>query len=124
MEYERLTEIRNGEVIDNCKNCPNLHNPQGCTEKICNEIKKNRLAELEDMIESGQAVVLQCKAGEFVYAAYKHLDNVIYGKVVYITINSDVTYIIEDNKGKTYWAEHVYKDKEAAEAKLKELRGE
>ena len=55
-DYKRLTEMRSGFVIDNCGNCPNMKNPQGCTDKKCNEIKKNRLAELEDKIDSGELV--------------------------------------------------------------------
>lgn len=53
-DYKRLTERRYGSIIDNCANCPNVKNPQGCTAKKCYEIKKNRLAELEDKIERGE----------------------------------------------------------------------
>lgn len=53
-DYKRLTEIRYGLIIDNCANCPNISNPQGCTARKCNEIKKNRLADLEDKIERGE----------------------------------------------------------------------
>ena len=52
--YKRLTERRSGAVIDNCGNCPNVNNKQGCTDKKCYEIMKNRLAELEDKIASGE----------------------------------------------------------------------
>lgn len=51
-----MTERRGGLVIDNCGNCPNVNNPQGCTDKKCYEIMKNRLAELEDKIENGTLV--------------------------------------------------------------------
>lgn len=54
--YKRLTERRGGLVIDNCGNCPNVNNPQGCTDKKCCEIMKDRLAELEDKIEDGTLV--------------------------------------------------------------------
>ena len=53
MEYKRLTERRGGLVIDKCGNCENVSNPQGCTDKKCYEIMKNRLADLEDKIEQG-----------------------------------------------------------------------
>lgn len=53
-DYKRLTERRGNLVIDNCCNCPNVNNKQGCTDKICHEIKKNRLADLEDKIDSGE----------------------------------------------------------------------
>ena len=52
--YKRLTQRRGGLVIDNCGNCSNISSHQGCTNKKCYEIMKNRLAELEDKIESGQ----------------------------------------------------------------------
>lgn len=52
--YKRLTERRYGLVIDNCGNCPNVHNYQGCTDKKCYEIIKNRLANIEDKIDSGE----------------------------------------------------------------------
>lgn len=53
-DYKRLTETQNGFVIDNCANCPNINKPQGCTAKKCYEIKKKRLAYLEDKIDSGE----------------------------------------------------------------------
>lgn len=52
--YKRLTERRGGLIIDNCGICPNVNNKQGCTDKKCYEIMKNRLANLEDKIESGE----------------------------------------------------------------------
>lgn len=57
-EYKRLTERRGNLVIDNCGNCPNIRNPQGCTDKDCYEIIKNRLAELEDKIENGTIIFI------------------------------------------------------------------
>lgn len=65
--YKRLTERRGGLVIDNCGNCPNVNNPQGCTDKNCYEIMKNRLAELEDKIMDGTLVELPCKVGDKVW---------------------------------------------------------
>ena len=60
MEYKRLTERRGKLVIDKCQNCENVSNPQGCTDKQCYEIIKNRLAELEDKIEQGTLIELPC----------------------------------------------------------------
>lgn len=53
-DYKRLTVRRSFGVIDNCANCPNINNKQGCTDKKCYEIMRNRLADLEDKIESGE----------------------------------------------------------------------
>lgn len=52
--YKRLTERRSGAVIDNCGNCPNVNNKQGCNYKKCYDIMKNRLCDIEDKIESGE----------------------------------------------------------------------
>lgn len=57
-EYKRLTKRRGNLVIDNCGNCPNIRNPQGCTDAICYEIIRNRLAELEDKIENGTLIFI------------------------------------------------------------------
>lgn len=73
--YKRLTERRGGLVIDKCGNCPNIRNPQGCTDKDCYEIIKNRLAELEDKIENGTLVELPCKVGTTIYQIYKDCSN-------------------------------------------------
>lgn len=56
--YKRLTERRGNLIIDNCGNCPNIRNPQGCTNNDCYEIIKNRLAELEDKIENGTLIFI------------------------------------------------------------------
>lgn len=71
-EYKRLTERRGNLVIDNCGNCPNIRNPQGCTDAICYEIIRNRLAELEDKIENGILMELPCKVGDVVYEVFKN----------------------------------------------------
>lgn len=55
-DYKRLTVRRSFGVIDNCANCPNINNKQGCTDKKCYEIMRNRLAALEDRIESGELI--------------------------------------------------------------------
>lgn len=57
-DYKRLTERRGNLIIDNCGNCPNVRNPQGCTDAVCYEIIRNRLAELEDKIENGKLIFI------------------------------------------------------------------
>jgi hypothetical protein len=68
-EYKRLTERRGNLIIDNCGNCPNVRNPQGCTDAVCYEIIRNRLAELEDKIENKMLIELPCKIGDTIYYA-------------------------------------------------------
>lgn len=62
-DYKRLTERRGNLVIDKCGNCENVSNPQGCTDKQCYEIMKNRLAELEEKIESGTLIFKENEDG-------------------------------------------------------------
>lgn len=91
--YKRLTERRSNLVIDNCGNCPNVKNPQGCTDAICYEIIRNRLAELEDKIENGTLVFI----GEPFWSEYHDCwavfqrtgDNVI---TCYMTVNQAKDY--------------------------------
>lgn len=73
--YKRLTERRGSLVIDKCGNCQNVNNPQGCTDKKCYEIMKNRLAELEDKIEDGTLVELPCKVGDTLYFPQYYCDS-------------------------------------------------
>lgn len=85
----------------------------------------NRLAELEDKIDNGQLVELPCKVGDVVYGVSKVLRQVIYGKLRWV----DISYTVEENLSKKYLApqyqlDYIYKTKEAAEAKLRELMGE
>lgn len=88
--YKRLTERRGDLVIDNCRNCPNLHNPQGCIDATCYGIMKNRLAELEDKIEAGTLVTVPYAIGQEVYwvdkKGYFDVEKV---KVSLITIRHD-----------------------------------
>lgn len=53
-DYKRLTARRNNFIYEECGNCPNVNKGRGCTDKKCYEIIRNRLAELEDKIESGE----------------------------------------------------------------------
>ena len=121
--YKRLTERRGGLVIDNCGNCPNVNNLQGCTDKNCYEIMKNRLAELEDKIEDGTLIELPCKVGDIVYQfdnggeIYElmilHI-NIYKGKPYYETDAIDF-----DNRA---IGESIFLTKAEAEARLKELQ--
>lgn len=51
--YKRLTKRADDYVFDNCCNCEYDDNPMGCTDRVCYEVMKNRLAKLEDKIEQG-----------------------------------------------------------------------
>ena len=127
--YKRITERRGSLVIDNCGNCPNVNNPQGCTDKNCYEIMKNRLAELEDKITDGTLVELPCKVGDTVYEVFKDHKPpfikettiekiVITGKGFKLRLSRNSVYETAiSSLGKTLF---LYKAE--AEAKLKELR--
>ena len=71
MKYKRLTKRAEDYVFDNCCNCEYDDNPMGCTERVCYEVMKNRLAELEDKIEQGTLIELPCKVGDTVYFIIK-----------------------------------------------------
>lgn len=127
--YKKLTKRRGSLVIDNCGNCPNVNNPQGCTVKNCYEIMKNRLAELEDKITDGTLVELPCKVGDTVYEVFKYHKPpfikettiekiVITGKGFKLRLSRNSVYETAiSSLGKTLF---LYKAE--AEAKLKELQ--
>ena len=128
-EYKRLTERRSNLVIDNCGNCPNVRNPQGCTDEDCYEIIKNRLAELEDKIENGILIELPCKVGDVVYEVFKN------HKPPYIQ-QTKIEKVIITNKGLRLKLERnsvyetsvsslgktLFNTQEEAEKRLKELK--
>lgn len=134
--YKRLTERRGNLIIDNCGNCPNIRNPQGCTDNDCYEIIKNRLAELEDKIENGTLVTVPYAIGQEVYwvdkKGYFDVDKV---RVSLITIKHDGSVDIRLNhynddgsyrscfKHDTKYGE-LFDTKEEAEKRLKEIRNE
>lgn len=68
MKYERLT-VRFSQAIE-MKKCDRWNNCSNCSDfKGCPKIYEaiDRLAELEDMIESGQIRILPCKLGDHIY---------------------------------------------------------
>ena len=75
MEYKRLTKRADDYVFDNCCNCEYDDNPMGCTDRVCYEVMKNRLAELEDKIENGTLIELPCKVGDAVYWVWEEYTN-------------------------------------------------
>lgn len=130
-KYKRLTERRGNLIIDNCGNCPNIRNPQGCTYEDCYEIIKNRLAELEDKIENGILIELPCKVGNVVYEVFKN------HKPPYIQ-QTKIEKVIITNKGLRLKLERnsvyetsvssigktLFNTQEEAEKILKELKNE
>lgn len=100
--YKRLTERRGNLVIDNCGNCPNIRNPQGCTDAVCYEIIRNRLAELEDKIENGTLIQLPC-VRKIKFAGFDYVE------AVYIQHNGTI-------------GECICLNETEAEKKLKEIR--
>lgn len=122
-EYKRLTERRNGIVIDKCGNCKNVNNPQGCTDKKCYEIMKNRLTDLEDKIENGTLIELPCKVGDKVYVPF--FKTVYSFKIVKVEIYEEQIVLIDDSNNPIFLGElgnTVFFTKAEAEQRLKELR--
>lgn len=134
-DYKRLTETRNGYVIDKCCNCPNVNNPQGCTDKKCYEIMKNRLADLEDKIERGEIDYVADKDKEIASLTAENdklrarLENAVelptMGEFKIVDLHTNfyqIAYaVLYKSKGKLY----IYQcfDKAKAEVKLKEVGG-
>ena len=137
MAYERLTKWEDKKTAS----------VNGCSpidKDIANAI--NRLAELEDMIESGQAVILERKIGEHVFCIDTLCLNfgvpnleIKEGEIVKIQAeiqkeNIKYRYTVEcfdhifkENDTKSHYVcseELVFTTKEAADAKLNELRDE
>lgn len=133
--YKRLTERRGGLVIDNCGNCSNVNNKQGCTDKNCCEIMKNRLAELEDKIIDGTLIELPYKLGTKLYFIVLHTFGGYFEIFetelwVYVSRYKDefggVDFAIEINDVdfdyETWVTAHCYSTRAEAEARLKELQ--
>ena len=102
-----------------------------CTED-CGECERNfsalvRLAELEDKIENGMLVELpcNCKIGDLVYGVADFLSKPKLGILTCVEITKYcIQYGIVDKRLMRYNVKYVYypAEKEAAEAKLKELQ--
>lgn len=121
--YKRLTERRGDLVIDNCRNCPNLHNPQGCIDATCYGIMKNRLAELEDKIEAGTLIEIPCKVGDNAVAI---IDTLCYPNAIYNVKLKDLAYIVEDENGDVTFQHitRIFGTEAEAEKRLEELKNE
>lgn len=114
MSYERLTERQDDGTVKYLGG----HNDTLATayEKL-----KYRLAKLEDKIESGTLVELPCKVGDVFY--YLKDYRVVAIEIAEISYNGR-SFGVYDKGGYWYHQREMYFTKEAAEAKLKELRGE
>lgn len=121
--YKRLTERRGDLVIDNCRNCPNLHNPQGCIDATCYGIMKNRLAELEDKIEAGTLIEIPCKVGDNAVAI---IDTLAYPNAIYNVKLKDLAYIVEDENGDVTFQHitRIFGTEAEAKKRLEELKNE
>ncbi len=132
-DYERLTKY---EKIEN-KVVELLINESACGVQQCIQ----KLAKLEDKIESGKLVEFPCKVGEFIYVPYIHkgVDGIMKLIVAEIQIAKfQIAYCTDfetDDEGFRFrfnngifslatYQELWFTTKEAAEAKLAELRGE
>lgn len=137
-DYERLT-IRNNGVIDtncrNCKQCEKVGRKYICNDMTaCDEEIINRLAELEDDLESGKMIRLPCKVGDTVYWLFttniqKEIYEVVISEFRYTSKSLDICLSNKDFMGYRYVTpkdigETLFLTKAEAEKKLKELKGE
>lgn len=130
-EYKRLTKRADDYVFDNCCNCEYDDNPMGCTDRVCYEVMKNRLAELEDKMEQGTLIELKYPLHKAVY--FLRNGAVEEGVIVSFNYNRytnpkmwySIEYYIPALK--SYYVEVVKEDiiyptREEAEKKLEELK--
>lgn len=131
MKYERLTaRSAKGLKLKNGKKFVELLSDKNLTLSAL-----NRLAELEDKIESGKTVDLPCKVGDNIYfvrvtlkpyIVETYIDEICFKKdYILVHCAESGRYLRFDNDWnliENYW--NVYLDKYQAEARLKELQGE
>lgn len=143
-EYRRLTKrLENGKIIS-------ADIELACHPKGIKDAMIERLAELEDAIESGKLVRLPCEVGDTVYVItsscfrcnknddyckceYRNTNKIIETTIKSIAIDENDYFITEDRLGECGMCSiHRYgkslgktwfTDKAQAEAKLKELEG-
>jgi hypothetical protein len=134
MKYERLTERKGysiGIYVD--KDFINKGQWQNVRELVNNTRISNienvfdRLAELEDDLESGKIIRLHCKVGDTIYYINRN-NNVVEEDVVkFFTFTKDGIKPILTRHNKKFWEFYewnktVFLTREEAEAKLKELQ--
>lgn len=116
MKYERLT-YKSGNAICIKETSANDN------KSIWNAIE--RLAELEDDLESGKMIKLPCKVGDTVFLMAKAKENLYYGD--YFTVEKigfdKLGFYVETERG-IFRKGNIFLTKAEAEAKLKELKGE
>ena len=116
MKYERLT-YKSGNAICIKETSANDN------KSIWNAIE--RLAELEDDLESGKMIKLPCKVGDTVFLMAKAKENLYYGD--YFTVEKigfdKLGFYVETEWG-IFRKGNIFLTKAEAEAKLKELKGE
>lgn len=113
-DYKRLTEKRE---------TPLVMSQWGGTSR---ELKiYNRLAKLEDDLESGKMIRLPCKVGDTVFVMFKTNDNLYYGDYLVLDkIGFDkLGFYVETEKG-IFRKHEIFLNKAEAEKRLKELQRE
>lgn len=147
-EYKRLTNPNIEEYnieIDFCTGCPYHGEPNGCNreqgecgnyERFCEMY--DRLSELEDKIGAGTLVELPCYKGQTVYIVddYRHeevwkgiCDGVEYKRKraveeLYVYATFEDEYTVRPRVFTNKSMNELCTTREAAEARLKELKGE
>lgn len=122
MKYERLTKTHDycSDCCDGYRNCEEKQSCYECT-------LYDRLAELEDKIESGKMIELPCKVGDTVYTLDLEELKVDEWEVIGILIQEEFFLKIINKKTyvcKLWGVKSIIFDKSQAEARLKELQNE
>lgn len=135
-EYKRLTQQGGiGRFVkDDCITCKSHRTDKdGCdfccgdedSNNWCCGVLYNRLAELEDDIESGKLIRLPCKVGDTVWFINAYNKDIVEAVVTRIVFNGEIC--IEaygDYKDYIVLEKGCFLTKAEAEKKLAELKGE
>lgn len=131
MTYKRLTNNNRDEYnpeYDFCCDCKYFGEPCGCNRPngTCDNYDRfletyNRLAELEDKIESGTLVEIPCKCGDNAVAI---IDTLAYPNAILDVKLKDLAYIVEDENGDITFQHisRIFNTKDEALKKLEELK--
>lgn len=124
-DYKRYTKRDDAGIAGPaCRDCE-LYSECGFTYRSCYERVKDRLAELEDMIEQNVLIKLPCKVGDTIYTVeysrYRDQWFIEEHKVLEFVICKNDIHFVDDYGYCVYIA---FLTKAEAEAELAKIRGQ